>query len=513
MFSLRAIATVGGMTLVSRILGFVREVMIAGILGTGPIAEAFIVAMRLPNLLRQMFAEGAFSAAFVPVFTRHVAEQGLGGARLFAEQVLSVLLVVLLLMTLAAELCMPWLIHIFAPGFDAFPEKFGATVLFTGITFPYIVFMSLCALQGGMLNGLHKFGQNAVAPVILNAILIATMWFIHGDNFYVGEALAWSVTLAGLVQFLWLTIACHRAGLKLRLPWPRFTPEVVRLCRLMVPGLIGSSVNQINLAVSTILASLHPGSVSYIYYADRLYQLPLALIGSAIGVVLLPALTRALRSGEPANALNMQNRALELGLLLSLPATVGLMVAALPIVTTVYQRGAFSHDDAASVALALIIMSAGLPAYVANKALTAAFLAREDTTTPFKQALVGVAVNIAISVALTPTYGFIGVATGTMVAAWVNSGVLAAILLRRGFLTFDARLQRTLPRLFIACLGLGVVTWASSLYLWPGPGASTLQQAIALCLIIALGAVAFGGLVLALRISSIADLRNLRRKR
>lgn len=513
MFSLRAIATVGGMTLVSRILGFVREVMIAGILGTGPMAEAFIVAMRLPNLLRQMFAEGAFSAAFVPVFTRHVADQGLTGARIFAEQVLSVLLIVLLVMTVGAELAMPWLIHIFAPGFDEVPGKFAATVLFTGITFPYIVFMSLCALQGGMLNGLHKFGQNAVAPVILNAILIATMWLIHGDNFFVAEALSWSVTLAGLVQFLWLTFACHWAGLKLRLPWPRFTPDVVRLCKLMVPGLIGSSVNQINLAVSTILATLHPGSVAYIYYADRLYQLPLALIGSAIGVVLLPALTRSLRSDEPAVAIRMQNRALELGLALSLPATIGLIVAALPIVTTVYQRDAFGHDDAQAVALALMIMSAGLPAYVANKALTAAFLAREDTATPFRQAVMSVAVNIAISAAITPTYGYIGVAIGAMAAAWVNAGLLAAILLRRGFLTFDERLRRVLPRLCLCGVGLGLAVWGAEAGLWPGRYASTLEQAIALAIIIAVGAVSFAVLVLLFRVSSLAELRSFRRKR
>jgi putative peptidoglycan lipid II flippase len=513
MFSFRAIATVGGMTLLSRILGFVREVMIAGILGAGPIAEAFIVAMRLPNLLRQMFAEGAFSAAFVPVFTRHVAEGGVVQARAFAEQVLSVLLVVLLLTTIGAEIAMPWLIHLFAPGFDAIPEKFAATVLFTSITFPYIVFMSLCALQGGMLNGVQKFAENAVTPVILNAILIASMWFIRGDDFFVGKALSWSVTLAGLVQFLWLAFACHRAGLRLRLPWPRFTPDVRRLCVLMVPGLIGSSVNQINLAVSTILASLHPGSVSYIYYADRLYQLPLALIGSAIGVVLLPALTRSLRSDEPAAALRMQNRALELGLLLSLPATVGLMVAALPIVTTVYQRGAFGHDDARSVALALIIMSAGLPAYVANKALTAAFLAREDTTTPFKQAAISVAINIAISALLTPTYGFIGVAIGAMASAWINAILLAAILLRRGFLTFDDRLRRIMPRLFLCCAGLGLATWAASSWVWPGSFASTFQQAIALCAIIAIGGVTFGALVLLFRVSSFAELRDLRRRR
>jgi putative peptidoglycan lipid II flippase len=339
------------------------------------------------------------------------------------------------------------------------------------------------------------------------------MWFIRGDDFFVGKALSWSVTLAGLVQFLWLTYACHRAGLRLRLPWPRFTPDVRRLCILMVPGLIGSSVNQINLAVSTILASLHPGSVSYIYYADRLYQLPLALIGSAIGVVLLPALTRSLRSDEPAAALRMQNRALELGLLLSLPATVGLMVAALPIVTTVYQRGAFGHDDASSVALALIIMSAGLPAYVANKALTAAFLAREDTTTPFKQAAISVVINIAISALLTPTYGFIGVAIGAMASAWINAILLAAILLRRGFLTFDDRLRRIMPRLLLSCAGLGLSTWGVSNWVWPGSFASTLEQAIALCIIIAAGGIVFGALVPLLRVSSFAELRDLRRRR
>jgi putative peptidoglycan lipid II flippase len=513
MFSLRSFATVGGMTLLSRILGFVREVLIAQILGTGPIADAFIVAMRLPNLLRQIFAEGAFSAAFVPVFTRHLTERGMSGARIFAEQVLSLLLVALLVVLVAAELAMPWLIHVFAPGFDKDPAKFQATVLFTSITFPYIVFMSLCALQGGMLNGLQKFAENAAAPVILNAILIATLWFIHGDALFVGEALAWSVTLSGLVQFLWLVSACHRAGLRLRMPFPKLTPDAVQLFKLMVPGIFGASVVQINLAVSTILASLHPGSVSFIYYADRLYQLPLALIGSAIGVVLLPALTRALRGGDPGAAMHMQNRAFELGLVLSLPSTIGLIVAALPIVTTVYQRGAFTHDDARAVSIALMIMSAGLPAYVANKALTAAFLAREDTATPFRQAVISVAVNIAISFSLTLPYGYIGVAIGAMVSAWVNAVLLAAILYRRGYLTLDARLKRTLPRLLLCCLGLGLATWGTVRWLWPGGGAAAQMQVAALVAIIAIGAVVFAILVLLFRVVSVAELRNLRRKR
>ena len=513
MFSLRSFATVGGMTLMSRILGFVREVLIAQIFGTGPIADAFIVAMRLPNLLRQIFAEGAFSAAFVPVFTRHLTERGMSGARIFAEQVLSLLLIALLVVLVGAELAMPWLIHIFAPGFDADPAKFQAAVLFTSITFPYIVFMSLCALQGGMLNGLHKFAENAVAPVILNAILIATMWFIKGEALFVGEALAWSVTLSGLVQFLWLTSACHRAGLRLRLPLPRLTPDAVQLFKLMVPGLFGASVVQINLAVSTILASLHAGSVSFIYYADRLYQLPLALIGSAIGVVLLPALTRALRSGDPQAAMHMQNRALELGLVLSLPSMVGLIVAALPIVTTVYQRGAFTYDDAEAVSIALMIMSAGLPAYVANKALTAAFLAREDTTTPFKQAVISVAVNIAISFSLTLPFGYIGVAIGAMASAWVNAILLGTILYRRGFLRLDARSKRTLPRLLLCCIGLGFATWAAVFWLWPGQAAAVHAQIVALVAIIAIAAAVFAGLVLLFRVVGLAELRNLRRKR
>lgn len=512
MFSLRSFATVGGMTLISRILGFIREVLIAQIFGTGPIAEAFIVAMRLPNLLRQIFAEGAFNAAFVPVFTRYLSERGHSGARIFAEQVLALLLAVLLMVLVAAELAMPWLIHIFAPGFDDNPMKFQAAVLLTSITFPYIVFMSLCALLGGMLNGLHKFAENAVAPVILNLILIATMWFIKGDALFVGETLAWSVTLSGLIQFLWLANACRRAGLSLRLPLPRITPDMVHLFKLMVPGLIGASVIQINLAVSTILASLHAGSISFIYYADRLYQLPLALIGSAIGVVLLPALTRALRSNDSVAAMHMQNRALELGLVLSLPSMVGLIVAALPIVTTVYHRGAFTADDAQAVSIALMIMSLGLPAYVANKALTAAFLAREDTNTPFRQALISVAVNIAISFSLALPFGYIGVAIGATASAWVNTILLGAVLYRRGLFVLDARSKRTLPRLLLACIALGAVTWGAVRSLWLGNYATTEMQALSLISIIMIGAVTFAVFVVLFRVVSLQELRNLRRK-
>lgn len=513
MFSLRAVATVGGMTLISRLLGFVREILIAGILGTGPMAEAFIVAMRLPNLLRQMFAEGAFSAAFIPIFTRHLTEEGEAGARQFAEQVLSIMLVLLLALTLVAELTMPWLIQIFAPGFDELPEKFAATVLFTSITFPYILFMSFCSLQGGMLNGLQKFAHTAAAPIILNVILVTTLWLVEGDDFFVAQTLSWAVAGAGLVQFLFLTGACAKAGMILRLTWPRLTPEVKRLGRLMLPGLFGASVTQINLVISTILASLHPGAISYIYYADRLYQLPLALIGTAIGVVLLPSLTKALRGDEPGIAMRMHNRALELGLLLSLPSMVGLMVASLPIVTTLYQRRAFTADDSAAVSLALIIMAAGLPAYIGLKALTVGFLAREDTGTPFRFAVVSVAVNIAISAMLTPSYGFVGVATGMMVAAWVNAALLTWTLHRRGFLIFDARFRRFLPRQFLACIGLGLVTWLAAELAWPGGTATTSQRVIATVIIVGAGAVAFAALALLLRVTSLGDLRMLRRTR
>ncbi len=507
MFSLKSVATVGGLTLTSRALGFIREMMIAHQLGTGPVAEAFFVAMRLPNLFRQMFAEGAFNSAFVPMFARKIEEEGGANAKLFAERILAVLLIVLLVVTIGAELTMPWLIRVFAPGFHVFPEKYRLAILLTAITFPYLLFMSLCALQGGILNSLHKFTAAAAAPIMLNITLICTLLIPTKSDEQAGVILAWAVTIAGVLQFLWLAWSCHQAGMRLRLRLPRLTPDVTRMMKLMIPGLIGGGLNQINMAIATILATLQAGAVSYLYYADRLYQLPLALIGSAIGVVLLPSLTRALRSGQPAEANRVQNRAIEMGLTFSLPAAVGLMIASHPIIAAVYQRGAFSVHDTAAVAAALSAVAAGLPAYVLNKALAPGFLAREDTMTPFRFAMVAVAADIIVAVALFQVIGYVGIACGTAVAAWLNAGMLYVRLHRQKMLTPDAKLRRTLPRLLLSAGLMGGALWGAIRLAEPYLVGGEVQRIGGLAVLVLFGLGVYGLAVLLTGAVSLSELR------
>ena len=512
MFSLKSVATVGGLTLASRALGFLREILLARLMGTSPIAEAFFVAMRLPNLFRQLFAEGAFNSAFVPMFARRLEEGGEAGGRRFAENVLSVLLLALLAVTLVAELTMPLLIRVFAPGFHQYPAKFAYAVLFTEITFPYLVFMSLGALQGGILNALGRFADAAAAPILLNVVLIITLFWVVPYTGQAGEVLSIAVVVAGVLQFLWLAISCQRAGMHLHLPFPRFSPDVKRMTKLMIPGLIGGGVNQINLTVATILATLQPAAVGYLYYSDRLYQLPLALIGSAIGVVLLPSLTRALRGHSEAEAMRIHNRAIEMGLFLSLAATVALAVAARPMITVLYQRGAFTAEDSLAVSRALTAISIGLPAYILNKALSPGFLAREDTMTPFRYAMIGVGADIAISLTLFHFIGYVGIALGTAGAAWVNCTLLYVTLRRRGYLVPDPRLKRAVPRLLLSALGLGLALWFGIKPLAPYLADGEVVRALALAVLVSGGVAVYLILVVLTGAMPLKDLlRPLRR--
>ena len=338
---LRSVATVGSYTLISRIFGFVRDILTAAILGAGPVADAFFVAQRLPNLFRSLFAEGAFSAAFVPLFAGTMAEQGTEAARLFAEDALAVLLAALLGFVLLGEIFMPEVMQMIAPGFSAEPDKFDLAVDLARITFPYLLFIALVALQGGVLNSVDRFAAAAATPVLLNLFLIAALLLMRRFGWRDGRALAWAVTAAGFAQFLWLMFSCGRAGLALRLPLPRLTPAVRRTLAVMAPGTIGAGVTQLNLLISTALASFLPGgSVSYLYYADRLNQLPLGVVGIAVGTAILPSLSRQVRLAQLTDAVATQNRGIELALLLTLPAAVALALLATPILAVLFQRGA-----------------------------------------------------------------------------------------------------------------------------------------------------------------------------
>jgi putative peptidoglycan lipid II flippase len=509
---LRGLLTVGGLTGVSRVLGFVRDILMAAALGTGPVADAFFVAFRFPNVFRRLFAEGAFNAAFVPGFARRLEADGRDGAQAYAESVLAVLLAALTTFTIAAVAGMPWLMHVIAPGFGDDAGKFDLAVQLTRLTFPYLMFMALVALYGGILNALYRFTAFAAAPVVLNVFFIVVLAVIIPFAGAAGPVLAWTVTVAGMAQFGLLAWRAYRAGFALRLPLPRLTPGVRRTLRLMGPGLLSAGALQLNLVVGTIIASWQDGAVSYLYYADRVYQLPLGLIGIAFGVVLLPDLSRKLRAGENAAAMGSLNRGLELAMLLSLPAAVALLAIPQPIIAVLFERGAFDAAAARATASALAAFAVGVPAYVLVKILQPAFYAREDTKTPLKAALANVTTNIALSLALFPLIGHVGIALATAAAAWVDSGLLGHWLGRAGHLRLDTQCRRRLPRMVLASglMGGGLVAGHRGLLLpWFEAGPSWAIPALA-ALVVG-GMVIYAGFVLLTGAVALADLQRLRR--
>ena len=505
----RSVATIGGYTMASRVLGFIRDILTAAFLGAGPVADAFFVAQRLPNLFRSLFAEGAFSAAFVPLFAGMIAHDGRTVAKRFAEDSLAVLLTALFICVLLGEIFAPNLLDILAPGFRAEPDKFALTVGLTRITFPYLLFISLTALQGGILNSVERFAATAATPILLNIFLIGALVLVRPLS---GEALAWALSLSGFAQFLWLMVSCHRAGLGLALPRPRLTPEVKRMLKLMLPGVFGAGVTQLNLVVSTAVASLLPtGAVSYLYYADRLDQLPLAVVGIAVGTAILPSLSRQVRLGDDDGARQTQNRGLELALFLTLPAAVGLGVAAWPIMTVLFQRGAFGPVEANATAAALAAYAGGLPAFVLIKVMTPGFFARHDTATPVKVAIAAMATNLVLTVVLGLVLPFrhVGIASATSIAGWVNALSLMVLLHHRGHFTLDARSRRLLPRIVGASAAMGVLLWLMNELAAPLYEGAFIARSTALIVVIAIAVLAF--FILALVLGA-ADWREIRQR-
>lgn len=492
---LKNFATVGMATLVSRVLGFVRDIFMATMLGAGPVADAFIVAFRLPNLFRRLFAEGAFSAAFVPLFSRALAENGEAKARAFAEEVLAVLLLGLVILTAVAELAAPFLVYALAPGFAADPDKFAATETMTRIMFPYLACMSLTAMAAGMLQSVGRFAVAAFAPSLLNVVLVAALFFIWRQEWAGTPAaaytLSWGVFIAGFAQLLAVAGTLWWVGFPLKLRRPRLTTQVRRLVSLGIPGVVSGGVTQINIVIGTVIASLQAGAASWLYYADRLYQLPLGVIGIAIGVVLLPDLARRLRSDDAAGVFHTQNRALEFAMALTLPAAVALVAIPFTIMAVLFERGAFTAADTQATGLAVAAFALGLPAFVAIKVFQPGYFAREDTRTPTVQAGISVAVNIAGSLALFPLIGHVGIALATALAGWVNAVMLLIVLIRRGHFVWDGLLTRRLVLLALASAAMGAGLLGLDRFLAPWLTAGdVLTEGLALLLLCG------GGLVL-----------------
>ncbi|PWC33191.1 murein biosynthesis integral membrane protein MurJ [Azospirillum sp. TSO35-2] len=505
----RAIATVGGLTLLSRLAGFARDILTAAVLGAGPVADAFFVALKLPNLFRRLFAEGAFGVAFVPLFAAELQTRGHAAAVRFAEEALAMLLALLLPFTLAAIVAMPWLMHGLAPGFSDEPAKFALAVDMARLTFPYLALISLVALLGGVLNALDRFGPFAAAPIAFNLTLVAALLVAPRLGLEPGRAMAAAVTLSGVVQVGWMAWACRNAGVVLRLRRPRLTEGMRRLFRLVGPGALGAGVMQINLFLNIVLASLLPsGSVSFLYYADRLNQMPLGVIGIAIGTALLPVLARFAAAGDERMVRHYLSRALEFSLLLGLPAAVALGVAGEPIVGVLFQRGAFGPAEAHATALALAAYAIGIPAYVIVKSLNAAFFARHDTVTPVRVAVIVTVATAVLALALMPVLGHVGIALSTGLTAWLDVGLLVAAMRRRGLFDLDDRLKQRAPRIAAAAIGMGVALLLGDRLLAAWLEApSTVVRFAALALLVAGGGAVFGALAVAAGGARLGDLK------
>ena len=562
---LRSMATVSGFTALSRILGFIRDILMGYFLGSSHAADAFFAAFKFPNIFRRIFGEGAFNSAFVPLFSRELTSKGRKEAMHFASQTFSILAIVLLIITIIAIPLMSWITMVHAPGFNAVktfrgdsnnnevsfdikikgskaiyfvienggnaeiknitlvnnnnndtenlldqsdwlsekgklikkyalskdknftrikgnaliknskegnthlsiyrnhPDTFNLTVTLSKITFIYLLCMALVAHMSGVLNTIKIFGMPAAAPVLLNMTFLAgflifsIFWEFKGDPVKYAHVAAWCVFVAGFLQLGALYFTCFRKGLRIKLCKPKISPQIKRLFILMGPGVLAAGIQQINLLVGSVIASFREGAISYLYYSERVYQLPLGVIGISLGVILLPEVTKRLRNGDQIGAITSMNRGIELAMLLTIPASIALIVIPYPIISTLFQHGAFTAEDANQTALSLAGFAIGIPGYVLVRVLQPGYFARENTKTPMLIAGVTVIVNIVFSIILFDSLGHIGIAIATSIAAWVNVALLLFGL--RNFWKPDARLKSRMPKIFIASIVMGSLLW------------------------------------------------------
>lgn len=502
--------TVGFWTLMSRIAGLVRDILMARFLGDGPVAEAFVVAQSLPNMFRRFFAEGAFNFAFIPMFAKK-SEAG-EDAEAFARDAYWGMAALLTVFSAIAMLAMPLLVLMMASGF-AGDARFDLAVTLGRIAFPYILFISLTALLSGMLNAMGRFLVTSAVTILLSLSLIVGMLLADRLGWDMGRTLAWAVSISGVLQLLVCWIAVRRLGFRLPFHLPVLTPELKRLAIIAAPAVLAGGVVQVNLIVGRQVASMTEGAMVWLYNADRLYQLPLGVVGIAIGIVLLPELSRRLRAGDDEGSRNAYNRGTEFALLLTVPAAVALVVIAWPIITVVYQRGAFGPEAAIYTAQALAAYGVGLPAFVLQKVLQPLYYAREDTRSPFRFALWSMVVNVVLAVGLLPVLGFLAAAIATSASAWVMVWQLWHGSRKMGeAATFDPRFLHRLPRIIAASALMGAVLWGLS---WamaeqlatPGP------RTAALGLIILAGIATYFTAAAALGAMSLPELKSVLRRR
>lgn len=506
--------------MLSRVLGLVRDIMLANFLGAGPINDALITATKLPNLFRRIFAEGAFNAAFVPLYAKRIENQGEEKAGRFAGEAFSALALLVGLIVVLFQITMPWTLNIIGGGLSKTPDINGVApydlaVLYAQVTMPYLLCMSIAALFSGMLNTRNRFALAAFVPVILNLVWISLLVVISRRGASLEDlalSLSWGMTISGILQAGLLFWGLKRANIRLAFTRPKLSPGVKRLFYLGVPGMISAGITHINLMVSHFISTFQPGAPSWLYYSDRLYQLPLGIIGIAMGIALLPALSRRLQSGDEQGALTSQNRAIEIAAYLTLPAAVALAIMPDFLVGGLFERGEFGPEDTAQTARALRMFAFGLPAFVLIKVLTPAFFARENTKTPMIFASLSAVINIVFGIGLFVSLGFYGLALATTIAAWVNAGCLLVSLVKKKHFVQDVRLISRLPRIGLAAFIMGIGLWFIEPYARAELSGGILKDYLLLACVCGLGLALYIVAAFTVKAVGIADIKDALRR-
>ncbi len=500
---LKSSAVIASLTMISRLLGFVRDMLIAHSIGASWLSDAFFVAFKLPNFFRRLFAEGAFNAAFIPQFSRILAADGQAKALHFAGHIFSFLLLALLVLNAVFLIFMPWILQLFAPGFTQDASKYALTTELARICFPYILCISLVSLLGGILNAFNRFAAVAAAPILLNLSLISAITLLPAST--PAHALSWGVFLAGALQLAWLLYHAWHGKILPNLRAPRLTPATRRFFKLLAPAALGAGVAQVNLLIDIILASLFPEGVSYLYYADRLNQLPIGVIGVAVGTALLPMLSKHYKLANHEAAHASLNRAIEMVLLFALPSMVAFFILPELLIQVLYQHGEFNTADTTATYQALMAYAAGLPAFLLIKVLAPGFYANEDTKTPFKIALLCVAMNLVLNLLLMQFFAHVGLAMATAASGWLNAGLMAMILYRRELLKPDLLLTKRLPRFALAAIIMGAALYGLQ---------ATIQihETFSLALNVIGGGLVFVASILLTKAVSMGDIKSYLRK-
>lgn len=506
----RNIATVGSLTFVSRILGFGRDVAIAAVFGAGVRADAFFIAFQFANLVRRLLAEGAMNATVVPLYLRARDQGGEPAAAAFAGRLFGTLALGLTGAAILLALAMPIMIAVLAPGFDAEDPRTVFAVELARLMLPYLAVAGPLAVLMGVLNANHRFVFAALAGTAFNVTMLAALvviFAVHGgDSAWSGLILAASVAVAGFVQLALLGAAVWAGPEKVTPLSVSFSSDMRRFLALVIPGLIANGIPQIAIIAGTMVASLSPSAVSWIYYANRLIELPLGIVGIAIGTVLVPAFTHALRSGNRAELAAAESRGLELALGLTLPAAVALAVLAHPLVAVLFERGAFTPADTVATAAALAVFALGLPGHVLVKTFSPVFFAREDTATPMRAALFGFVVALVGSMAMMPLLGHAGIALAIAASGWATAAVLGLLIAQRIGFSLDADVRRCLPRIALAAAMMGLALGAGQFLLAHWLAGGRLGRLLALGLLVAGGLALYAALLHLLGVARLRDL-------